>query len=196
MKTNANTQKLRRMLVGLLLISLFSVASLGQTYKLLKAGNDPSGAKNLDEVSAVLEADDLSRFRLLTVSSRLIGTHLGQEFTLCKVPGMCLRAHSDIPSFVENGDKWLTTNPNIEMVVLDVKKSKDLDKLAETTALLIKYPQVRYVVVQTFSELYPLAQPQEYESKGLALVQPAAIGYLNTLFDRHIRFFFTAINFK
>ncbi len=196
MKTISNTQKMRRLLVGLLLMALFSTAAVGQTYRLLKAGNDASGAKNLDEVSAVLGADDLSRFRLLTVTSRLIGTHLGQEFSLCKVPGMCLRVHSDIPSFVEFGDKWLTANPNIEMVVLDVKKSKDLDKLAETTTLLIKYPQVKYVVVQTFSELYPSAQPSEYEQRGLALVEPAASGLLNTLFSKQIRLFFAAINFK
>ena len=196
MKTNQLHQLLRSKLLIAIAMLLVSCALQGQTYRILKASNDPGSYADQDEVANVLSVEDLNAFNFWRLTSNMVGAIDGQEFTLSKVPGTCIRIHSSIPDFNNLGLNWINSNPGLKAVVFDVKNENDLNQLGTSADLLTQSNSIRYLVIQTFKELYPNADPAMSDAEGLKLVLPAIKDKLNTLYNKGTLVLFASINVK
>jgi len=196
MKTNQLHQLLRSKLLIAIAMLLVSCVLQGQTYRILKASNDPGVYTDREEVSKVLDTEPLKLFNFLCETSSLVGAVDGQEFTLVKVPGFCKRTHSDIPDFTNMGMRWMATNPNLQMIMLDVKSVDSLSQFAECVTFLKQSSGVRYVVIMAFPDLCPDTSLSMYEEKSLEIITPAVGPYLNELYVKGIRVFFKAMQYK
>jgi|GEM_PF-2427698 hypothetical protein len=197
MKTSRLNQLFRsRLIIIAVAMLLFSCVLQGQTYRLLKASNDPGGYADQDEVTNVLTSDELNSFKFLSVTANLIGSKDGQEFSLTCIPGICQRAHSTIPDFNAMGSNWINTNPALEMVVLDISDAEDINQITGVTNLLKQSSSVHYLVLQTYPKLYESAVPSMYEARAKELITPAINDQLNALYNKGIRVFLAAIKFK
>ena len=196
MKTSRLNQLLRSRLFIIMTMLLISCMLQGQTYRLLKASNDPGGYVDRDEVTKVLTTDELNSFNFLSVTANLIGSKDGQEFTLTCIPGICQRAHSTIPDFNAMGSNWINTNPALEMVVLDISNAEDINQMTGVANLLKQASSVHYLVLQTYPKLYESADPSMYEARARELIAPAINDQLSALYDKGIRVFIAAIKFK
>lgn len=196
MKTTLLHQLERSLFAMLVAILLFPFMLQGQTYRILKASNDPGAYANRAEVSAVLNATELNTFNFFRVTSKMVGAISGQEVALIKIPGTAQRTHSSVTDFNAMGAGWITANPNIKVVALDIDNTAELDMLPAAVGILGQTTGVQYLILQTTKDLYPTIDPSLYETTGLDLVEPKISGSLGFLFGKSIRVFFKAVDYK